>query len=74
MSVEQDKSVKMPSYDSPKRILPGRRLRAAREITHMTIAEIANHLRLDPRLITALEEDKHKHPRVVRHIYLLRVQ
>ena len=59
MSVEQDKSVKMPSYDSPKRILPGRRLRAAREITHMTIAEIANHLRLDPRLITALEEDKY---------------
>lgn len=59
MSVEQGKAEKAPSYDNPKRILPGRRLRAARELTHMTLAEIANHLRLDPQLINSLEEDKY---------------
>lgn len=59
MSVEQDKTEKAPSYDNPKRILPGRRLRAAREATHMTVTEIANHLRLDPKLINSLEEDKY---------------
>lgn len=43
--------------DKPKRLLPGRRLRAAREAGHISVAEVASHLRLDPQLISALEED-----------------
>jgi cytoskeleton protein RodZ len=59
VTVELDNAAKAPSYDNPKRILPGRRLRAARELTHMTVAEVANHLRLDPQLINSLEDDKY---------------
>lgn len=46
--------------DRPKRLLPGRRLRAAREIAQISISEAAGHLRLDPQLITALEEDRYE--------------
>ncbi|MBI3561863.1 MAG: helix-turn-helix domain-containing protein [Gammaproteobacteria bacterium] len=45
--------------DKPKRLPPGRRLRAAREIAHISVVEAAGHLRLDPQLISALEEDKY---------------
>lgn len=47
------------SDEKPKRLLPGRRLRAAREALGISITEAAGHLRLDPQLITALEEDKY---------------
>jgi len=46
--------------DKPKRLLPGRRLRAAREAGHISVAEVASHLRLDPQLISALEDDKYE--------------
>jgi cytoskeleton protein RodZ len=37
--------------------LPGRRLRAHREGSHLSREEVAHHLRLDAQLIKALEED-----------------
>jgi len=37
--------------------LPGRRLRERRESSQLNLEEVANHLRLDPQLIMALEKD-----------------
>lgn len=37
--------------------LPGKRLRESREASHLGREEVAHHLRLDPTLIKALEED-----------------
>lgn len=46
--------------DKPKRLPPGRRLRAAREMAQISITEAAGHLRLDPQLISALEDDRYE--------------
>lgn len=56
-----DDNIEMREIDEkPKRLLPGRRMRAAREAGHISVAEVASHLRLDPQLISALEEDNYE--------------
>ncbi len=56
-----DENIEMREIDDkPKRLLPGRRMRAAREAGHISVAEVASHLRLDPQLISALEEDNYE--------------
>jgi len=45
----------------PTTELPGRRLRDRREASQLTLAEVANHLRLDVQLIKALESDDFSH-------------
>jgi cytoskeleton protein RodZ len=49
----------MPEQSShePEQVLPGRRLREAREARRLTREEVAAQLRLQVRLIVALEED-----------------
>ena len=55
---DENNSVDSPESIEPVKVdLPGRRLQAARENNHMSRDEIAHHLHLDVKLITALEED-----------------
>lgn len=53
----QDKSASQTGGEHEPRELPGRRLRAHREESHLSREEVAHHLRLDVQLIKSLEED-----------------
>lgn len=46
-----------PQQSETRPELPGKRLKAAREESRLSREEVAHHLRLDVKLITALEED-----------------